>query len=1096
MRRYAPPKALGRKARTTALLLVTLGAWACNDSPVEPPLTPDVDPALDDGPPPAQQAGSSLFGERARVFEPERFDLVSTNADLQAGVYRFRSLDGAPLPEVARDDYVLGAPDPGADPFVRLALRAETVGDELVIETGAARWSDVIQTGEHGVTMSFSGDEPARTLSGITLAPLDVGPLTGVPFGPLELPVPEIDVCALVHDIAATILNDPQVCGKPRDIDVAVGVVGIKLEGTLDSLVILDGTFGLVGDMDMAMHVDGGGITGGRLPTFAPCNRAAYPGCLTTPTGANFIDWLRQFAPQIPELSLPPVRVCIPGSPVRVRAGYWTWSGFIPTWTPPVFEKCRISDVGVLPTIVLPAVTNASQTVRPTVTGELLIKVKGDGKIAIKVPIPSLGATAGYGGTHLSAKGTVGVFVSVSLALKNGGGTVRLTFTEKGEVIQAWTSDAGWSGDYEKLDRKVNGQLVHFDNPDSMVIRGGLLAAISGELCAALISCDSSSDSTSAASPQGFYVQPGVFYPTDFVTMQSPAAPEASAPQQVLGLDELAIKLSAGAELFYGADIVWTRHQVDPADATIDNTHWDIDFLEELKLKAGLDVPLVGWALPDAIKDWDWTYEIVRLDVMDLWGTGSLRVVANTTGAAPDPDGYEVVVSRYDTLPPIIEVGADRLGKARDHGRVLTESVGVADSVEFKQPGPCGVYYSDALVLLDPTGTAFAVTAGLQATGNDLPAWVLTSRCDLLIARYNVELTGVASNCTVEGGTLKNDVWLLQVNHSLNRQSDLQRAEFAVDCPVGGPLGDVAVTTTTTGEPPDDPYRITVDGVANAPIGASDAYVLTGLAAGDYQIGLTNLPAECTTAPVGVTVTAGTSVPAALTITCPVGGQDPGDLTVTSTTTGGGTDPDGFEVRVDGIARAALPLDGTAYISNMPASVASVVEISSLAPSCRTSDANPRSVAFDASATPMALPFAAECTTAAIDTIDGVVESTGWPTPAVSVRTPDGVVTQLEGPTLDEIAQLSGTGVRVLGVRAGTTLDVYGYDLDSALSDPRWRGILAQRNGEYWLFGTEAVRLVSPPSSLTARLGDLVWVSGAQTTDGIRPFVFGVLREN
>jgi hypothetical protein len=1078
---------------------VTLGAWSCNDSPAEPQLTPDVDPALDDGPPAAQQAGPNLFSDRARVFEPDQFDLVSTDADLQAGVYRFRSRDGAPLPEVARDDYVLGAPEPGADPFVRLALRTETAGDELVIETGAARWSDVIHSGLHGVTMSFAGDEPAQTLNGVTLAPLDIGPLAGVPFGPLELPVPEIDICGLVTELAATILNDPQVCGKPRDIDVAVGVVGIKLEGTLDSLVILDGKFGLVGDMDMAMHVDGGGITGGRLPTFAPCNRAAYLGCLTTPTGANFIDWLRQYAPQLPELSLRPVRVCIPGTPVRVRAGYWTWSGFVPTWTPPAFERCRISDVGVLPTIVLPAVANASQTVRPTLTGELLIKVKGDGKVALKVPIPSLGATAGYGGSHFSAKGTVGIFVAVSLALKNGGGTVKLTFTEKGEVIQSWTNDDGWNGDYEKLERKVNAQLVHFDNPDSMVIRGGVIAAISGELCAALISCDSSkSDSTSTTSPQGFYVRPGVFQPTDFVTMEPHSRSQAQAPgpQAVLGLDELAIKLKAGAEIFAGADIVWTRLQVDPADATIDNTHWDIDFLEELKLKAGLDVPLVGWALPDAIKDWDWTYEIVRLDVMDLWGTGSLRVVANTTGAAPDPDGYEVVVSRYDTLPAIIEEGADRLGKARDHGRVLTEGVGVADSVEFEQPGPCGVYYSDALVLLDPTGIAFAVTAGLQATGNDLPAWVLTSRCDLLIARYNVELTGVASNCTVNGGTLKNDVWLLQVNHSLNRQSDLQRVQFDVDCPAGGPMGDIAVTTTTTGEPPDDPYRITVDGVPGAPIGASDAYALTGLTAGDYQVGLTNLPVDCTTTPVAVTVTAGTSVPAALTVTCPVGGQDAGDLTVSSTTSGAGTDPDGFEVRVDGIARAALPLDGTAYVSNMPASVASVVEIASLAANCRSTAANPRAVAFDADANPVALPFAAECTTAAIDTIDGLVEATGWPTPTVSIRTQDGVTTQLVGPALGEIAQLTGSGIRVLGVRAGTTLDVYGYDLDSVLSDPRWRGILAQRNGEYWLFGTEAVRLVSPPSSLTARLGDLVWVSGAQTTDGIRPFVFGVLREN
>lgn len=1085
MAALVPPKSRrGRKARATVLLLTTLVvASACNvDAPTEPLVEPDPGPALPDGPVGQTQTGGEIFSNRARVLEPEHFDLVSTAADFDAGVYRYRSSDGSPLPDVERDDFVLGAPEAGAEPFVRLALRSETVGDELVVETGGARWSDVIQTGVYGMTMPLGGDGPARTFNGVTLQPIAIGPLEGVPFGPLEAPIPDLDLCALVTDLVGTVLSDPQVCGKPRDIDVAVGVVGLNLEGTVDSLLILDGKIGLEGDMDIGMRVDGGGITGGRAPVFAPCDRAAYLGCISTPTGANLLDWLHRYAPSIPDLSLPAIRMCVPGTPVRVRRGYWDWSGWVPVWIPPAFERCRITDVGVLPTYVLPTVETVDQSIRPHFTGEMLIRVKGDGKLTVKVPIPYLGATAGYGGNHLAAKASVGVFVKLQFALKNGGGTVKVTFNEKGEVTQTWTETDGWDGDYEKIDRSVNGQLVYFDNPDSMTVRAGGLATVGVELCAALISCDPSKDTTSSffATPPGFYFETGV-------------APTPPAP--VGGLTELAVKVGAGAEFFYGAEVNWSRSQVAPADPLIDNHHYDVDWVTELGLKAGLQVPLVGWALPDAIKSWDWTYEVNRFGVMDLWGTGSLRVVANTTGSAPDADGYDVVVSRYDTLPTIIDPDAERLGRERDWGSVLSQSLGVVDSVEFSQPGPCGVYYTDALLFLSG-GLVVQAIDGLTAVGDYVPKWAVTSRCDLLIARYNVELTGVAANCSVVGGALRDDVWLLQVNHSLNRPDGLQRVEFTVDCPAGGQLGDVEVTTTTTGLPPDDPYRITIDGVPADPIGASETRLVTGLTEGGHDIGLANVPATCTTSPVAVTVTAGGSVAAALSVTCPLQGGDPGDVTVTSATTGPGSAANGFEVRVDGIARAPLPLNGAAYVHGVPASVPTVVQVSSLAANCRATTPNPAVVTLDVMASPTTVAFTAECTTAVVDTIDGTVEARGWPTPAVTVRTPDGITTDLRGVVLDEIAQLTGTPVRVWGVRSGTTLVVYGYDLDSTLGDPRWLGVVAERSGEYWLFGDEAVHLVEPPSSLTARVGDLVWVSGAELDMGIQPFVFGVLRED
>ncbi|MDH5590652.1 MAG: hypothetical protein OEZ37_11450, partial [Gemmatimonadota bacterium] len=359
----------------------------------------------------------------------------------------------------------------------------------------------------------------------------------------------------------------------------------------------------------------------------------------------------------------------------------------------------------------------------------------------------------------------------------------------------------------------------------------------------------------------------------------------------------------------------------------------------------------------------------------------------------------------------------------------------------------------------------------------------------------NVELTDVAENCVVEGGVLRNDVWLLQVNHSLNRQDNLQRVEFTVDCSSSVPLGAVDLTVTTNGPPPDLPYRSTVDGVAGIPIGPNETLHVDGLAAGARVFGVTDVPVACTATTTSVTVAAGTTVAASVVVDCPVPVPGPGTVTVNAVTGGTGSDPDGFEVRVDGISRAPLRPTGTASVEGIPASVPTVIQVGGIAPHCRANTPNPSVVTLDASATPVTLDFTAECTTAAIDSVTGIVESTGWPNPDVSIRADDGTSVALRGGVLGEIAQLTGTTVRVWGVLSGLTLDVYHYGFRPSLTDPRWVGIVVVRPDGVWLMGDDAVLLVDPPPGLVSRVGALVWVTGTEIGGGIHPDIFGVLRE-
>src|SRR5436190_1935460 len=118
----------------------------------------------------------------------------------------------------------------------------------------------------------------------------------------------------------------------------------------------------------------------------------------------------------------------------------------------------------------------------------------------------------------------------------------------------------------------------------------------------------------------------------------------------------------------------------------------------------------------------------------------------------------------------------------------------------------------------------------------------------------------------------------------------------------------VAVTTNTTGPSPDtDGYTATLDGGPSQPIASSGSVTFTALASGDHTVVLTDVASNCTVTGGNsktVTVAEGATQTAAFAISCPTPQPTTGDLTVTTTTGGTGSDPNGYTLSVDGVTQA------------------------------------------------------------------------------------------------------------------------------------------------------------------------------------------------
>ena len=113
----------------------------------------------------------------------------------------------------------------------------------------------------------------------------------------------------------------------------------------------------------------------------------------------------------------------------------------------------------------------------------------------------------------------------------------------------------------------------------------------------------------------------------------------------------------------------------------------------------------------------------------------------------------------------------------------------------------------------------------------------------------------------------------------------------------------------------------------------------------------------------------------------------------------------------------------------------------------------------------------------------------------MNLRADDGTAWIAGGPLTAELARLTGHPIRIWGVPSALGISVYGYRLRGEPGVDRATGILLERPDGWWLLGEEAIRLADPPAELTALDGAHLWVTGERTADGLRPTLFGQIRE-
>ena len=162
--------------------------------------------------------------------------------------------------------------------------------------------------------------------------------------------------------------------------------------------------------------------------------------------------------------------------------------------------------------------------------------------------------------------------------------------------------------------------------------------------------------------------------------------------------------------------------------------------------------------------------------------------------------------------------------------------------------------------------------------------------------------------------------------------------------------GSLMVTTATTGATPDpDGYVVAVDAGASQPIGNLDTLTFGGLAPGSHAVALTGLAPNCSATggtSRNATVSAGDTARVSFSVSCPTPPPTTGDLTVTTTTGGTGSDPDGYTVSVDG-ATQSITVNGSVTYNGLNTGNHSV-GLSGVAANCVVSGQNPRTVAVSA----------------------------------------------------------------------------------------------------------------------------------------------------
>lgn len=255
----------------------------------------------------------------------------------------------------------------------------------------------------------------------------------------------------------------------------------------------------------------------------------------------------------------------------------------------------------------------------------------------------------------------------------------------------------------------------------------------------------------------------------------------------------------------------------------------------------------------------------------------------------------------------------------------------------------------------DPDGYVVTVDGGQNEVIGSNASVTLHN---LVPGARTVELTGVASNCSVE----QNPRVVTVV------PSGTAQTTFNVSC--GSALsGTLQVTTETTGQATDpDGYLVGLDGVQSRAIGINGSVTFTGVSTGGHTVALSGIAGNCTVSGGTlrtVTVPADGVATVLYAVSCTAA---TGELTVTTSTSGASLDPDGYTVTIDGASSQAIAINGSVSFTGLTAGGHAVV-LADVASNCSVNGGKSRTVIVPAGGS-MQESFQVSCTAVTPPTTD------------------------------------------------------------------------------------------------------------------------------
>jgi hypothetical protein len=351
----------------------------------------------------------------------------------------------------------------------------------------------------------------------------------------------------------------------------------------------------------------------------------------------------------------------------------------------------------------------------------------------------------------------------------------------------------------------------------------------------------------------------------------------------------------------------------------------------------------------------------VRFTVACAATSGALEVVATSTGAPADPDGYliqldgadgQAIVAGATVAMPGLSPGTHTVGLTGlapnctvdgDNPRSVSVTTGVTARVALAvscsavtpPPAPGGIAVTTQITGPDPDPDGYALSLDGAAAGT-IGAAATETMAGLAPGSHTVGLAGLSGNCSLAGDNPR------AVTVAAGTVAPVT---FAVTCTALPPAtGSVTITTGTTGESLDpDGYAFVIDGGNAQPIGLEATVRLDGLVAGDHTVRLRGASANCTIAgdnPRTVTVASGASTTVAFTVACVAA---TGALQVTTATSGPSPDPDGYSLSLDGGAATAIGTSAGASFAGLSPGAHTLL-LGGIAANCRPDGQNPRPV--------------------------------------------------------------------------------------------------------------------------------------------------------